>query len=82
MGLIHTPIWLYFDYTAALFREIRVRERSKLCEGCTAETPTLYRCRASRLQGWRFLCNRCVARLKVERADTYQYGGTWKRFRR
>lgn len=66
----------------AFFRGIVVRERSKLCEVCTAETPTLYRCRANRLKNWQFLCNRCVERLKMQRPDSYQYGGTWKRFRK
>ena len=58
-----------------------VRERSKICDSCSAQTPTLYRCRSNRLKNWKFFCRRCTERLKAERPDTYQYGGTWKRFK-
>ena len=58
-----------------------VRERSKTCDSCSAVTPTLYRCRSNRLKNWKFLCRRCTERLKAERPESYQYGGTWKRFK-
>ena len=60
---------------------VAVRERTKTCDSCSAQTPTLYRCRSNRLKNWKFYCRRCTERLKAERPDSYQYGGTWKRFK-
>jgi len=78
------PVPAYRAYvvgqTRLWFRK-SVRERSKTCDSCSAATPTLYRCRSNRLKNWKFFCRRCTERLKADRPDSYQYGGTWKRFK-
>jgi hypothetical protein len=73
--------WTYDESPTRLWFGKTVRERSKTCDSCSAVTPTLYRCRSNRLKNWKFLCRRCTERLKAERPESYQYGGTWKRFK-
>ena len=80
--LIQSPLIVRMSWVKTrLWLRKSVRERSKTCDSCSAETPTLYRCRSNRLKNWKFFCRRCTERLKADRPDSYQYGGTWKRFK-
>ena len=56
-----------------------MRIRSKECSDCGVVKDALYRCRYGDQTAWWFLCGSCLTRIKASFADTYQYGGTWKR---
>ena len=56
-----------------------VRLRIKECFKCTERKDALYRCRFTDLKDWVFLCGDCLADVKILYAESYQYGGTWKR---
>jgi len=57
-----------------------MRIRTKSCFNCNQEKRILYRCKYQN-QDWVFLCQECLLAIKSEHASTYQYGGTWKKFK-
>ena len=57
-----------------------MRTRSKLCFSCNSEHRILYRCKYEQ-HDWGFLCQQCLLNIKSKHENTYQYGGTWKKFK-
>ena len=55
-----------------------MRVRTKDCFKCNEPKEVLYRCRHEELNGWVFLCGKCLQEVKTAFLETYQYGGTWK----
>lgn len=55
-----------------------MRVRTKGCYVCNDLNDVLYRCRYQELKDWAFLCQTCLADVKIKFEDSYQYGGTWK----
>jgi len=55
-----------------------MRVRTKDCFVCNDSKDVLFRCRYQELEDWVFLCQTCLADVKIKFEDSYQYGGTWK----
>ena len=58
-----------------------MRVRTKDCYVCNNPKQVLYRCRYDDLKDWVFLCGKCLQEVKTTFVESYQYGGTWKRFK-
>ncbi|MGD1905515.1 MAG: hypothetical protein ACFB0C_05905 [Leptolyngbyaceae cyanobacterium] len=52
------------------------RIRTKACDRCATEAPTLYRVKWEGVSNWQFVSDRCWP--EVQRKPHYTYGGTWK----
>ena len=56
--------------------------REKRCANCKNSAGALYRCKYDKFKKiWVFLCKNCLAQVKRDFSETYQYGGTWKAIR-
>ena len=55
-----------------------MRVRTKDCYVCNDSKDILFRCRYQELKDWAFLCQTCLADVKIKFEDSYQYGGTCK----
>ena len=53
------------------------RIRQKECSSCRSRQDTLFRVRIEKDGSWIFVCEDCLAKVKLNNPD-YQYGGTWK----
>ncbi len=54
--------------------------RTKICEECQAEIKVAFRVRISKHKDWIFVCEACC--IKTKKLPEYQYGGTWKGFKK